>query len=140
MRIVGWGTNSVGSREENAVLWLALLMRGYFAERSAAMRALERWPDPQVAEAARSLAPMPDRPAPGRSPVEAELLVGFVGAVPPEVARGSRYCDALVVDVDVRLRCATLRTADAARCEALTKRDPRVRYLSLNRALPELEP
>jgi hypothetical protein len=80
--MTGWGSTSGGDRDGPAARWLALLVRGYSAERDAASRALADWPDPGVAAAARELARRPG-PAPGgRSPVPAEFLVGFDRPLP----------------------------------------------------------
>src|SRR2546426_810491 len=42
-RMTGWGAASAGEPEAVAVRWLALLMRGYSAERQAAERALPQF-------------------------------------------------------------------------------------------------
>lgn len=137
-RLTGWGRESAREKETIGALWLALLIRGYSAERAAAKRALDRWPDADLAATALEIEQRAGPMLTSRSPVEAEFIVGFHGEVPAAVAEGAHFLDALVLRVDSPLRFATVRAADAAGFEMRAGRDPRVRYVELNRDAAEL--
>lgn len=132
--MTGWGSVSAPDADAIAARWLALLMRGYSAEREAARRALETFPLPDLAAAASEL----DQPVgtSTRSPARAEFIVGFHGPLPDGVAEGATFLNSTVVRVDTALSIAVVDTADAARFEALAAQDPRVRYLELDTPRP----
>jgi hypothetical protein len=138
-RLTGWGSESAPEREAIGALWLALLIRGYSEERAAAKRALDGWPDPELVTTAREIELHSRLIAPGQSPVEAEFIVGFHGAIPIGVVEGALFHEARIARVDSPLRFATVRAPDAAGFEARARRDPRVRYVELNREAAELE-
>jgi hypothetical protein len=129
--MTGWGSVSAPEGEAMAVLWLALLMRGYSVERAVAVRALQSFPLAGVTEAVRGVEQRPGSMT--RSPVAAEFIVGFHGRLPDGVEAGRAFLNGTVVRVDGVLGFAVVRTGDAARFEALAAEDARVRYVELNR-------
>lgn len=128
--MTGWG--SVGAPDEEAIAarWLALLMRGYSAERAAAKRALPSFPLPGIAVAVGELEQQAGTPS--RSPARAEFIVGFQDHIPAGVEEGAAFLNGTVGQVNSALGFAVVQTGDAAHFEALAAADPRVRYVELN--------
>jgi hypothetical protein len=128
--MTGWGSVSAPDEEAIAARWLALLMRGYSAERAAARKALSSFPLPGIAAAAGEL----DQPAgtPTRSPARAEFIVGFARSLPDGVSAGVPFLNGTIVRVNTALGSAVVQTADAAHFETLAAQDPRVRFVELN--------
>ncbi len=128
-RMTGWGSVSSSDGEEIAARWLALLMRGYGAEREAARKALEGFPLPGLATAVRELERQPETPT--RSPARAEFIVGF-GRVPEGLAEGTAFLNGTVVSVNTALSYAVVLTADAASFEEQAAKHSQVRFVELN--------
>ncbi|MEW6209801.1 MAG: hypothetical protein AB1631_15665 [Acidobacteriota bacterium] len=136
-RMTGWGSVSSSDSEKIAARWLALLMRGYGAERKAARKALEGFALPGLSAAVRELERQPGTAT--RSPARAEFIVGFLGRVPEGLAEGAEFLNGTVVKVNAALTYAVVQTADAASFEELAAKHSQVRYVELN-ASPDNPP
>ena len=132
-RMVGWGPGNQGDPEEHAVRWLALLMRGYSSERSAAARALPQFGLPGLEDAAQAA------PREQRSPAVAEFIVGFAGSLPDEVSVGADFLGTPVLRVQDPLRHISVQPADAREFEERAVASPDVRFVELNRSVAELD-
>jgi hypothetical protein len=128
-RMTGWGSVCSSNGEEIAARWLALLMRGYEAERKAARKALEGFTLPGLSEALRELERQ--RGTPARSPARAEFIVGF-GRIPEGLAEGTTFLNGTVVSINTALTYAVVRTEDAASFEEAAAQHSQVRYVELN--------
>jgi len=134
--MTGWGAVA---REQGAdtvaARWLALVLRGFSGERSAAQHALNTWPNPALGALARQLDAerAAKRPADDEFGAEADFIVGFKGQVPAEVVEGSSYLGGIVIRVNAALRHVVLRSPNAVQLAALGGDDDRIRFIELDR-------
>lgn len=130
-RMTGWGSASAQDGEAIAARWLALLMRGYKAEREAAKKALRSFPLVGLATAFEELERQPGTPT--CSPARAAFIVGFHGCVPDDLTEGAAFLNGTVVRIfNPAHGMAIVQTADAACFEDLAAKDPQVRYVELS--------
>lgn len=127
--LAGWGEEAGGDPVAAAALWLALLRRGFSAEREAARKALATFRLPGL-EAASQGERAPGSPV--RSPAAAEFLVLF-GRLPEGLTVGERFANGLVVHLNPKLNYVVVRTEDAARFEEEAAALPGVQHVGLNR-------
>lgn len=129
-RMTGWGSVSAPDGEAIAARWLALLMRGYAAERQAARKALKSFPLPGLDATIEELERQPGTSI--RSPARAEFIVGFLNGVPNEVTEGAPFLNGVALSVSNALAYAVVLTEDAASFEEQAAKHPQVRYVELN--------
>lgn len=129
-RMVGRSAAGTPEDETLATCWLALLMRGYAAEKDAAKHAVRSFPFAGLDEAAVEVEH--GEVPPHRSPATAEFIVGFRGGVPAGLTEGAEFLNGKVVSLTPVLSFVVVRTPDAARFEEAAAADPRVRYVELN--------
>ena len=130
-RMTGWGSVSAQDGEAIAARWLALLRRGYKAEREAAKRALLGFPLAGLATDFEQLERQPGTLT--CSPAQAEFTVGFHGRVPNDLTEGAMFLNGTVVRVfNPAHGLVIVQTTDAARFEDLAAKDPQVRYIELS--------